>query len=108
MIFYYNSSSAALTNPSSGSPAHSVILIHQIHVAGGASRSATMVVVFAVYLCCVFWSRLAIMVAAATAMVTAAAATAAAAAAAAAVAMAEAEKATAAFCRGDDSDERRR
>ncbi len=56
--FYYNSSSAALTNPSSGSPAHSVILIHQIHVAGGASRSATMVVVFAVCLCCVFWSRL--------------------------------------------------
>jgi len=48
MIFYYNSSSAASTNPSSGSPAHSVILIHQIHVAGGASRSATMVVVFAV------------------------------------------------------------
>jgi len=58
MIFYYNSSSAALTNPSSGSPAHSVILIHQIHVAGGASRSATMVVVFAVCLCCVFRSRL--------------------------------------------------
>jgi len=57
MIFYYNSSFAALTNPSSGLPAHSLILIHQIHVAGGATRSATMVVVFAVCLCCVFRSR---------------------------------------------------
>jgi len=55
MIFSYISSSAASTNLSSESPAHSVILIHQILVAGGVSRSATMVVVLVFFLCkCTF------------------------------------------------------
>jgi hypothetical protein len=53
MIFYANSSSAASANALDGLPTHSIVWIHQIHVAGGASGSATMVVVFVpVFVCC--------------------------------------------------------
>jgi hypothetical protein len=39
-------------------PAPRVVWIHQIHAAGGASSSTTMVVMFLVCLFCVLWSLL--------------------------------------------------
>jgi hypothetical protein len=54
MIWYYNSSSTSSANALDGLLGHSIVLIHQIHVAGVASGSATMVAVFAT-VCCVMW-----------------------------------------------------
>ncbi len=54
MIWYYNSSSTASANALDGSPAHSIVWIHQILVAGVTSSSLTMVAVFAA-VCCVMW-----------------------------------------------------
>jgi hypothetical protein len=45
MVCYYNFSSAASANALDGLSAHSIIWIHHIHVAGGASGPATMVAV---------------------------------------------------------------
>ncbi len=46
MLYYDNQTSAASTNALDGSPMHSIAWKHQLHVAGRASNSTTMVTVF--------------------------------------------------------------
>jgi hypothetical protein len=46
MLCYDNSSSAASANALDGSSAHSIVWNHQLHIAGFASDSTTMVAVF--------------------------------------------------------------
>ena len=53
MVCYYFFSSAASANTLDGSPVHSIIWIQHIHVAGGVSGPATMVVAFVPVLCVV-------------------------------------------------------
>jgi hypothetical protein len=48
----------ALENICAMSPAPKAVWIHQLHAAGGASGSITMVVMFVVCLCCVLQSLL--------------------------------------------------
>jgi hypothetical protein len=54
MIYYVNYSSTTLPNTMDGSPARSIVWIHQLHVAGEEGGSATMVAVFLPVCCCVF------------------------------------------------------
>ena len=46
MFYYVNSLSATLPNTMDGSPARSIVLNHQLHVAGEEGGLATMVAVF--------------------------------------------------------------
>ncbi len=55
--FYQNPSTAALEWTCARPPATRTVWIHQIHAAGGASGSITMVVVFVGCLCCCGWTR---------------------------------------------------
>ncbi len=52
-----NPLTAALKNECARPPATPTVWIHQIHAAGGASGSITMVVVFVGCLCCCGWTR---------------------------------------------------
>jgi hypothetical protein len=52
-----NLSTAALENICARPPATRTLWNHQIHAAGGASGSITMVVVFVGCLCCCGWTR---------------------------------------------------
>ncbi len=56
MVCYVNSSSATSPNTMDGSPARSIVLNHQLHVAGEEGGSTTMVAVFLPFLpvgvCC--------------------------------------------------------